>query len=189
MKPFIIAACTLMLISFGNSYTVQRDSTTTPDMYLERFLQQIFDHSVDAINICPRSKLTLQPYESGMLNALLETSQLGMNMHFSSLAEGPVQEEPHELPIAEAIPSDIGDFLSIARKKRSIEKTDGPTEIAKILPNGRVCFAGQTLRYRVPRDPQQARNFIGIINSFILFLSHVHGQQSGHFLPLRMAFN
>ena len=123
------------------------------------------------------------------LNALLETSQLGMNMHFSSLAEGPVQEEPHELPIAEAIPSDIGDFLSIARKKRSIGKTDGPTEIAKILPNGRVCFAGQTLRYRVPRDPQQARNFIGIINSFILFLSHVHGQQSGHFLPLRMASN
>ena len=123
------------------------------------------------------------------LNALLETSQLGMNMHFSSLAEGPVQEEPHELPIAEALPSDIGDFLSISRKKRSIAKTDRPEEIAKILPNGRVCFAGQTLRYRVPRDPQKARNFIGIINSFILFLSHVHGQQSGHFLPLSMASN
>ena len=112
-----------------------------------------------------------------------------MNMHFSSLAE-PVQEKPHELPIAnedDMIPDNIGDYLTISRKKRSLEVTDredGPIEIAKVLPNGRVCFAGQTLRFRIPRDPQKARSFIEIINSYILFLSHVHGQKSGHFLPL-----
>ena len=67
MKPFIIAACTLMLIGFGNSYSVQRDSMSS-DMTVESFLQQIFERSVDAysMNICPGSKFTLLPFEWGM---------------------------------------------------------------------------------------------------------------------------
>ena len=83
---------------------------------------------------------------------MLETSQLGMNVHVGYQAK----------------------------------RSNGPSQIAQILPNGNICLAGQMMRSKVPSDPQKAREFIEIINAFILFLGHVHGQQSGHFLPLSM---
>ena len=66
------------------------------------------------------------------------------------------------------------------------KRSNGPQKIAEILPNRGVCLAGQMLRPKVPRDPKKAREFIEIINAFIMFLGHVHGQQSGYFLPLKL---
>ena len=64
------------------------------------------------------------------------------------------------------------------RLKRSSES---PMDIAQILPNHEVCFAGHKLIFKAPEEEVKAENFREALNTFILMLSHLHGGHSGYY--------
>ena len=63
------------------------------------------------------------------------------------------------------------------RSKRSIESTD----IATILPNNELCFAGHKLIFKMPENMEKAEKFKEALNTFIMMMSHLHGGNSGHY--------
>ena len=66
-----------------------------------------------------------------------------------------------------------------SRNKRSTNHR--PIQIAKILPNREICFAGHNLLFKIPENPTEAEIFREAINTFILMLSHLRGKPSGYF--------
>ena len=64
------------------------------------------------------------------------------------------------------------------RSKRSLES---PIDIAKILPNHELCFAGHKLIFKVPDGEAKAEKFREALNTFILMMSHLHGGHSGYY--------
>ena len=54
-------------------------------------------------------------------------------------------------------------------------------QIAKILPNREICFAGHNLMFKIPENPTRAEELREAINTFILMLSHLRGKPSGYF--------
>ena len=54
-------------------------------------------------------------------------------------------------------------------------------DIAQILPNHEVCFAGHKLIFKAPEEEVKAENFREALNTFILMLSHLHGGHSGYY--------
>ena len=64
-----------------------------------------------------------------------------------------------------------------SRNKRSFR----PIQIAKILPNREICFAGHNLLFNIPENPTEAEEIREAINTFILMLSHLRGKPSGYF--------
>ena len=58
--------------------------------------------------------------------------------------------------------------------KRNGNRSQGK-EIARILPNGNICFAGKKLPVRVPADEDKAENLREALNTFIMLMSHRRG--------------
>ena len=58
--------------------------------------------------------------------------------------------------------------------KRNGNRSQGK-EIARILPNGNICFAGKKLPVRVPADEDKAENLREALNTFIMLLNHRRG--------------
>ena len=76
--------------------------------------------------------------------------------------------------------------MGISRGKRSTGSTAGRTgstgiQIAQILPNGDICFAGRKLAFRAPSNTESLRDGL---NTFIMMMAHRRGKQSGYFQPL-----
>ena len=71
----------------------------------------------------------------------------------------------------------------LSRGKRTTDQRNGK-EIAQILPNGDICFAGLKLPIRAPSNEDHAETLREALNTFILLLSHRRGKESGHFQPL-----
>ena len=68
------------------------------------------------------------------------------------------------------------------RKKRSTTNhSQQGIQIAKILPNREICFAGHNLMFKIPENPTRAEELREAINTFILMLSHLRGKPSGYF--------
>ena len=63
---------------------------------------------------------------------------------------------------------------------RSKRSTD-PEDIATILPNNEICFAGHKLIFKVPSDLKEAEKVREALNTFILMMSHLHGGHSGYY--------
>ena len=68
------------------------------------------------------------------------------------------------------------------RSKR--ETKESSVEIAKILPNGEICFAGQKLIFKAPKDEDKLEKLKEALNTFIMMMSHLHGTNSGHYNTL-----
>ena len=64
---------------------------------------------------------------------------------------------------------------------RSKRSSESPMDIAQILPNHEVCFAGHKLIFKAPEGEAKAENFREALNTFILMLSHLHGGHSGYY--------
>ena len=71
-------------------------------------------------------------------------------------------------------------MFHLRRQKRSIESRG----IVEMMPNKAICFAGRKLKYPMPSERVRAEKFREILNTFILMLSHLHGETSGHFEPI-----
>ena len=71
-------------------------------------------------------------------------------------------------------------MFHISRQKRSIE----PRGIVEVMPNRTICFAGRKLKYPMPSETVRAEKFREVINTFIMMLSHLRGEESGHFEPI-----
>lgn len=54
-------------------------------------------------------------------------------------------------------------------------------DIAMILPNNELCFAGHKLIYKLPTELEEAEKFREALNTFILMMSHLHGGHSGYY--------
>ena len=68
------------------------------------------------------------------------------------------------------------------RGKRAIEGESNGKQIAQILPDGSICFAGhKILKKNEVNDDETLRE---ALNTFILLLSHRRGKSSGYFQPL-----
>ena len=74
--------------------------------------------------------------------------------------------------------------LSRTRGKRSTEDEGNGKQIAQILPNGNICFAGRKLPFRVPSNEDNAESLGEALNGFILWMSHRRGNHSGHLQSL-----
>ena len=73
------------------------------------------------------------------------------------------------------------DIFHQNRHKRSIE----PKRIVELMPNKKdICFAGRKLKYPMPSEKVKAEKFRQVLNTFILMLSHLHGESSGHYEPI-----
>ena len=77
-------------------------------------------------------------------------------------------------------------ILHHSREKRSSEasetsETSEAKRIVEIMPNQDICFAGKKLKHPMPSDPEKAEIIREALNTFILMLSHTHGQTSNHF--------
>ena len=64
---------------------------------------------------------------------------------------------------------------------RSKRSSESPMDIAKILPNHELCFAGHKLIFKVPDGEAKAEKFREALNTFILMMSHLHGGHSGYY--------
>ena len=60
----------------------------------------------------------------------------------------------------------------------------GGKEIAQILPNGNICFAGKKLPVRVPSNEDKAENLRETLNVFIMLMSHRRGRSTDYFQSL-----
>ena len=74
--------------------------------------------------------------------------------------------------------------LSRTRGKRSTEDEGNGKQIAQILPNGNICFAGRKLPFHAPTNEDNAESLREALNGFILWMSHRRGHHSGHFQSL-----
>ena len=74
--------------------------------------------------------------------------------------------------------------LSRTRGKRSTEDEGNGKQIAQILPNGNICFAGRKLPFRAPSNEDNAESLREALNTFIKLMSHRRGRHSGHFQSL-----
>lgn len=69
--------------------------------------------------------------------------------------------------------------MHLSRGKRSTGSNG--KEIAQILPNGNICFAGRKLPFRVPSNDDNAEILREALNTFIMLMSHMRGKNSAHF--------
>ena len=64
------------------------------------------------------------------------------------------------------------------RQKRSPAEST-PIEIAKIMPNNDVCFAGRKLKIRMNEENEEQLR--AALNTIIMLMSHRHGESGNHF--------
>ena len=61
------------------------------------------------------------------------------------------------------------------------EKRKNGQTIARIMPEGTICFAGRKLPVGLPSNEDEAYILREALNTFILLMSHRRGQSSDHF--------
>lgn len=115
------------------------------------------------------------------LNSLLASSYLNKNIHFRAAKRGLLVDSTQF--VDESEPTMDRQQRGDKRKKTH---DDDPQEIAQILPNNQICFAGVRLDYKLPRERGNAQNFVDIINAFSQYMSHNQAMRSGTFRRLSL---
>ena len=70
-----------------------------------------------------------------------------------------------------------GILTNLYRKPRGKRSSlDDGKEIAKILPDGEICFAGRKLPFHAPSDERNLEIFSEALNTFIVLISHIRGE-------------
>ena len=71
--------------------------------------------------------------------------------------------------------------MPVNRRKRSTNAGGNGIEIAQILNDGTICFAGRKLPIRAPSNAADAEMVREALNTFILLMSHMRGKNAAHF--------
>ena len=59
--------------------------------------------------------------------------------------------------------------------KRNANKRSQGKQIAQLLPDGTICFAGKKLPVRIPSNEDKAEILREALNTFIMLLNHRRG--------------
>ena len=62
--------------------------------------------------------------------------------------------------------------------KRNANKRSQGKQIAQLLPDGTICFAGKKLPVRIPSNEDKAAKFREALNTIIMSLSHRRGNSN-----------
>ena len=80
--------------------------------------------------------------------------------------------------------STTGRIGSTGSNESTGSNQSGGKQVAQILPNGNICFAGSKLPIRVPSNEDNAETLREALNTFIILMAHRRGKDSSYFQSL-----